>query len=223
MNFVGETYAVTDALTFGREADLELDTNPFLHRIAGEFRRESGQWWLHNRGSKLHVTMIAADGTRATLPPGARQAITTDGVARVTAGRVSYEVEYGLDDPACRSHDPPQPSGTMTVGLELELTAREIDFLVAFARPMLLGLGTPLPTYAEVATAWGVSPKTLDNALQSVKRKFRAAGLIRDPNLEALVMSAIQHSLVTRADLDFVDLDSGTPRSTAARDQLNTG
>lgn len=222
VNFVGEEHRVSDALTFGRDADLQLDTNRHLHRLTGAFRYEGDRWWIDNLGSRLHLTLIAADGTRVNLAPGATQAVLDRGVVRVTAGRSTYEIEFELEGSAdCSSTDATTDEaddGTRTVGLELELTPREIDFLATFARPIMLGLGSSLPTYVEVARMWGVSPKTLDNSLQSIKRKFRAAGLSRDPNLDALVSTAIQHSLVTRADLEWIQLDSGAPKSIAERD-----
>ncbi len=207
--------AAVDTVTFGRDADIELDTNPFLHRRTGAFVRDGGDWWVHNLGTKLYLTVIADDGTRAELPPGTRHALASvSGLVRVTAGRSTYEVSYRLSSSPERSPavDPQPDDGTLTIQVDLALTPREIDFLVTFARPYLLGLAEPMPTYAEVASLWAVAPKTLDNTLQSIKRKFRAAGLIRDPNLDALVQKAIQHSLVTRADLDWADLDSGSPQ-----------
>ena len=207
-------------VTFGRDADLELDNNPFLHRRTGAFVREGDAWSIHNVGSKLFLTVVSGDGTRAELPPGTRHAIVHGtGLVRVVAGRSTYEINYALaaDPPAPAGEQlAPPEDGTLTVQVDLALTPREIDFLVTFARPTLLGLAEPMPTYAEVAGAWDVSPKTLDNALQSIKRKFRAAKLVRDQGLDAVVQVAIQHSLITRDDLDWAALDSGDPRPAAA-------
>lgn len=208
------------SVTFGRDADLELDSNPFLHRRTGAFVRAGDAWWIHNVGSKLHLTVVAADGTRVELPPGTRHAIAHGtGLVRIVAGRATYEINYLLDDeppmPADDLLEPPD-DGTLTVQVDLALTPREIDFLVTFARPALLGLAEPMPTYAEVASTWDVSPKTLDNSLQSIKRKFRAAKLVRDQGLDSVVQVAIQHSLITRDDLAWAALDSGEPRPAAA-------
>ncbi len=207
-------------MTFGRDADLELDSNPFLHRRTGAFVRSGDAWWVHNVGSKLHLTVVAADGTRAELPPGTRHALAGgSGLVRVVAGRATYEINYVLETEAAALPDAELASaddGTLTVQVDLALTPREIDFLVTFARPALLGLAEPMPTYAEVAATWDVSPKTLDNSLQSIKRKFRAAKLVRDQGLDTVVQVAIQHSLITRDDLAWAALDSGAPRPAAA-------
>jgi hypothetical protein len=213
LDFAGELWTTVETVTFGRDADIQLDTNPHLHRHTGAFVPDGGAWWVHNLGAKLHLTVIGESGARADLPPGTRHALASSaGLVRVVAGRRTYEITYSI----AAAHGAaveiaPRDDATMTVQVDLVLTPREIDFLVTFARPFLLGLAEPTPTYAEVASLWQVSPKTLDNALQSIKRKFRHAGLIRDPNLDALVLKAIQHSLVTRADLDHAQLDAGMP------------
>lgn len=177
---------------------------------------------MNNLGSKLHIAVITDDGTRVELPPGGRHMLVAgSGVVRVVAGQASYEIDYEALDPEPLAEALPATASDLTAGTRTEhfaatLTPREIDFLVTFARPHLLGLRDPLPTYAEVAAVWSVSPKTLDNTLQSVKRKFRDAGLIRDQALDVLVHSAVQHSLITRADLDWAQLDSGEPRSASS-------
>ena len=218
LEFAGETVRADRTITFGRDADLELDTNPFLHRQAGAFVRAGKDWWIHNTGSKLYLTVVSADGTKSELPPGTRHAIASgQGLVRITAGHSTYEINYTLTSsasPAAGGVATPE-LGTMTVQVDLTLTPREIDFLVTFARPELLGLAEPMPTYADVAATWDVSPKTLDNSLQSIKRKFRAAKLVRDQGLDTVVQVAIQHSLITRDDLEWAALDSGTPRPAA--------
>lgn len=226
LDFAGETTVATGTVTFGRDADIELDTNRFLHRRTGAFVFEGGTWWVHNLGSKLYLSMIADDGTRAELPPGTRQTLAaTGGIVRVIAGRSTYEISYSLADfadgvaPAL----PPVDDGTMTVQVDASLAPREIDFLVSFARPSLIGSTDPMPTYAEVAAIWNVSPKTLDNTVQSIKRKFRAAGLVRDQGLDAVVLTAIQHSLVTRADLEWAALDSGQPQTASSGRRFTSG
>lgn len=221
LEFAGETLRAERSVTFGRDADLELDSNPFLHRQAGAFVRDGDAWWVHNTGSKLYLTVVARDGTKAELPPGTRHALVGgSGFVRVVAGRSTYEINYRLaTERPPPAHAPvlgPPDDGTLTVQVDLALTPREVDFLVTFARPVLLGSAEPLPTYAEVAAVWAVSPKTLDNSLQSIKRKFRAAKLVRDQGLDTVVQVAIQHSLITRDDLAWADLESGTPRPAAA-------
>ena len=60
-----------------------------------------------------------------------------------------------------------------------------------------------LPTYAQVAQVWGVSVKTLDNTLQSLRRKIKEAGLVGAESADALVTFVIAHGLIRQADLDW--------------------
>ncbi len=75
VEFCGETYPLDPTRNFviGREGDLVIDSNPFLHRRFLELTFADNLWWLGNIGSQLQVT--AADGTgsmHAWLSPGAK-------------------------------------------------------------------------------------------------------------------------------------------------------
>jgi hypothetical protein len=211
-------------VSFGRDADIALDSNPFLHRRTGAFAHENGRWTVQNLGAKLYLTIIADDGTRVELPPGSMHVLPVGGgVVRVIAGRSTYELRYEVTseiDADAPTVVPPSET-TKTVQFDPTLTPREIDFLVTFARPSLLGLNEPMPTYAEAARLWGISPKTLDNTLQSIRRKFRTLGLVRDLALDGLIQSAIRHSLITRADVEWAQLDSPQPRPASSGRRFN--
>lgn len=212
VEFAGEVREVDDRLTFGRAGDLEVDSNPYMHRLVGEFVLIDEVWWLCNVGSRQHLTVVDVEGKRAELPPGTREALLAPGgVVRFEAGRSPYELTYERDDPEVAEEPGNHAPGTATLNWKVRLTQREVDFLVTFARPLLLATGEPLPTYAEVARVWGVSPKTLDNTLQGFKRKLREARLAGDEPLEALLVLLIRHDELTLDDLQWADLD-GTPR-----------
>lgn len=216
VDFAGEVRRVADRMTFGRAADLELDSNPHLHRLVGEFARQDGVWWLRNLGSRLFLTMLTGDGTKTELAPGSQQVIVAStGVVRVAVGQARYELAFHHDGAPSASDPAERPLEGATTDFDAVLTPREIDFLVTFAQPILDGTNGPLPTYLSVASIWGVSPKTLDNTLQSIKRKMRQARLVRDEPLETLVRVAISHSLVTVDDLRWSDLAEGGARSSA--------
>ncbi|MAT04309.1 MAG: hypothetical protein CL424_04605 [Acidimicrobiaceae bacterium] len=213
VEFAGAAVEVTEHLTFGRAGELELDSNPHLHRLVGEFVHRDGGWWIRNRGSRLFLSVTGDDGTRVDLAPGGQHLIAVrSGVVRVTAGQARYELTFRTDVPAADTVDVPDSDDLATRPFEAVLTPREVDFLVTFARPTLEGTGGPLPTYVEVADTWGVSPKTLDNTVQSIKRKLRNARLARDEPLETLVRIAISHSLVSASDLEWSQLSDGAPR-----------
>ncbi|MEL7209441.1 MAG: hypothetical protein AAGK32_14590 [Actinomycetota bacterium] len=97
MTFVGEIYRPAAELTFGRQADLSLDDNNFLHRRAGRFRLRDNTWWLENIGSRLRLTMVSSDGSLLDLQPGSSSPLLGDrGEISVTAGPTRYSMEYDL-------------------------------------------------------------------------------------------------------------------------------
>jgi hypothetical protein len=218
VEFAGTEIVVDRRLSFGRSADLELDVNQFMHRHVGEFFLEDGVWWLRNLGSRIHLILHSGDGAWVELPPKAVQVLTSStGSVRFSAGPANYELTYtigGLALPDGRPSDVVQD--TMTTQMGLRLNPREVDYLLAFARPRLVGSDEPVPTYAQVADMWNVSVKTLDNTLQTLKRKLKDAGLARDEPLEAIVRIVVRHGLITRDDLDWSRLGSGeSPRTSA--------
>lgn len=215
--FVGEEYRATDSLTFGRQGDIQLDTSPHLHRIAGQFLFHDQHWWLINRGSRLFLHLATAAGTRLELASGARHALRGGrGVVSLRVGGSLFELDYVAPlAPAVGESMAPELSGLTTAPFEAILTPREVDFLVTFARPVLEGRIAALPTYSEVADQWHVSKKTLDNTVQTLRRKLRNARLIRDESLDELVRVAVAQSLVTVADLEWAAFDTGHPRRSA--------
>jgi hypothetical protein len=215
VDFVGERWEVSSSLTFGRQADLQLDTDLHLHRVAGEFLLVDGYWWLVNRGSALFLKLTTAIGTRLDLAPGSRHALPAGpGTVSLRVGELTFEIDYEV--PGVESVEMPavvDNPGLSTSPFNAVLTPREVDFLVTFARPLLQGRSEPMPTYAEVAESWYVSPKTLDNTLQTLRRKLRNARLIRDEPVEEMVRVAVAHSLVTVADLRWASFDDGPRRA----------
>lgn len=215
VDFAGDVREVADRLSFGRTADLEIDTNPHLHRLVGEFVRDGNLWWVRNLGSRLFITIVGDDGSRTDLPPGAQHVLASAcGTILVAVGQARYEIDFetgGVGLPSSDDADDSDvPVGSTTPFYSL--TAREVDFLVSFARPILDGTNGPMPTYADVAGWWGVSPSTLDNTLRSLKKKMQDARLIRDEKLDTMVRVAVSHSLVTIDDLEWSGLIDGTPR-----------
>ena len=49
-------------LTIGRVADVEIDDNPYLHRVFLQLHREHDLWWLINVGSTLTATVADKQG-----------------------------------------------------------------------------------------------------------------------------------------------------------------
>ena len=221
VRFLGEVYQPLRELVFGRDAELALDDNSYLHRQAGRFRCRDTTWWLENLGSRLRLTMVGADGSLIDLQPGGSSPLLgAAGEISLTAGPTRYAIEYQLERNQARWDDtgPFQPVGADTITFGPLLTPRELDFVVVMAQGRLTGRLGPLPTHEQIAETWGVSPKTVDNTLQRLRSKLRSQNVGYVQSSETMVEYLVTQGLVTLADLDWARLDSSAgPRPAATR------
>ena len=221
VRFVGEKYRPTSDLTFGRDAELVLDDNNYLHRRAGRFRLRSGTWWLENLGSRLRLTMLSSDGSLIDLQPGASSPLLGPaGEVSLNAGPTRYQIDYELNEDHETWHDTLQgrEAGVDTMTYGVILTPRELDFVVVMAQGRLTGRLGPLPSHEEIATIWGVSHKTVDNTLQRLRSKLRKQNVGFVQSAETLVEYLVTQGLVTMADLEWAGLDQPNgPRPAATR------
>lgn len=73
VEYCGQYYPVEEDKTFviGREGDLAIDDNPYLHRQFLTVSKHAGLWWLNNVGSRLTATIAdKTGGLQAWLSPG---------------------------------------------------------------------------------------------------------------------------------------------------------
>lgn len=221
VRFVGETYRPLSDLTFGRDAELCLDNNNYLHRRAGRFRIRSGTWWLENLGSRLRLTMVSSDGSVIHLQPGASNPLLgVGGEVSLTAGPTRYQIDYELNSDQITWENTQQvrDEGIDTMTYGTILTPRELDFVIVLARGRLSGRLEPLPSHGEIAAIWGVSHKTVDNTLQRLRSKLRKKNIGSIQSSETLVEYLVAQGLVTPADLEWASLDGPAgPRPSATR------
>lgn len=221
VSFVGEIYRPTSQLTFGRQADLSIDDNSYLHRRAGRFRLQGTTWWLENLGSRLRLTMVSADGSLLDLQPGASSPLLGDrGVISITAGPTRYAIEYDVHrrQKALQETNSFRISGADTMTYGPILTPRELDFVVVMAQGRLTGRLGPIPSHGEIAEIWGVSAKTVDNTLQRLRSKLRNQNINYVNSSETLIEYLVTQGLVSPADLEWACLDNPEgPRPAATR------
>ncbi|MCP3992166.1 MAG: hypothetical protein GY724_24050 [Actinomycetia bacterium] len=219
--FVGEIYTPDIELAFGRQAELTLDENSYLHRRAGRFRMRQSTWWLENLGSRLRLTMASSDGSLLDLQPGDSSLLLGErGEVSITAGPTRYMIEYELQQRQADWDDTSQfrigGADTMTFGPIL--TPRELDFVVVMAQGRLTGRLGPIPSHGEIAEVWGVSHKTVDNTLQRLRAKLRDQNINFVNSSETLIEYLVTQGLVSTADLDWACLDRPSgPRPAATR------
>lgn len=205
--------------SIGRESDLSVDDNPYLHRRFLRIRAEAGLWWLENVGALLTATVTDASGqVQARLAPGARLPLVFERVHVVFgAGSTSYELTVhtagGFYGPAVTSV---QRGGDETIG-HVPLTTSQRQLIVALAEPLLrqsaAGHGE-IPGSGDAAARLGWTLTAFNRKLDNVCDKLDRIGVTglrggRD-NLATnrrlrLVEYAIATRLVTRDDLDALD------------------
>jgi hypothetical protein len=232
VDFAGELVVVEDggAIVIGREGDLEIDDNPYLHRHFLEVAVTDDLCWLTNLGSLLSATVSDAAGrVQAWLSPGARLPIVFDrSFVRFTAGPTAYALIIELDQPTFDEtrfvHAEPEPKSETTIGL-ISLTPDQKLLILSLAEPVLSqeGMGAAaLPASAEAARRLGWSQTKFTRKLDNVSEKVAKPGVrglhggtgqLATNRRARLVEYAISVGLVTERDLWLLDRDEGSDES----------
>ncbi|MGL4177350.1 MAG: hypothetical protein ACRCSN_14875, partial [Dermatophilaceae bacterium] len=167
VEFCGERFVAPEdrPLTIGRVADVEVDDNPYLHRVFLQVHREHELWWLTNMGSTLTATVADAKGLfQAWLSPGARIPLALDAfTVWFTAGPTTYDLDLLVSDTPFVSVEtapelePEESEGETTVG-RVSLTPDQKLLAVAlcegFLRSNHVGAGQ-IPSSADAAGRLG--------------------------------------------------------------------
>lgn len=230
VDFVGETTTLVPGVPFviGREGDLVVDDNPFLHRQFLTLTDPGGVWLLANVGEQLAATVSDPQGRlEAFLGPGAVLPIVFEStVVRFTAGPTTYEILLRHDEPAFRASplavDTADSSdGATTIG-RVVLTLDQRLLILALAEAGLTsggGAAAVLPTSAEAAARLGWTVTKFNRKLDNVCDKLSKlgvrglqgdAGRLASNRRARLVEYALAVRLVTRDDLDVLDQASIT-------------
>jgi len=222
VEYCGEWYRVPwgDAFEVGREADLEIDDNQYLHRRFLRLASDVGLWWLENIGSRISATVCdASGGVQSWLPPGSRLPLVFP-VTTVTflAGPTAYEFDVHLESSPYREITvAAEAVGATTVG-DVHWTTAQLQLVVALAEPLLRRTGSGLSEIPSSATAadrlgWTLTRfnRKLDNVCDKLDR-LGVKGLRGGPGSHAttrrlrLVEYAVTSRLVTAAHLGLLEL-----------------
>ncbi|MFB2598750.1 hypothetical protein ACEXQE_13230 [Herbiconiux sp. P17] len=221
IEFVGEWYTLDPATPFdiGREADLDIDDNQYLHRRFLQVTYLDGLWWLSNVGSRLSATISDPSGTmQAWLAPGARLPIVFALTTVVfTAGPTSYEFTIHTSTPTFVDSSPvPSSSGATTVGA-VSFTPSQKLLILSLAEPMLRREGTgtsEIPSSAAAADRLGWALSRFNRKLDNVCDKLSRAGVdglrggvgaLATNRRARLVEYAVLSRLVTKDELHKLD------------------
>ena len=224
IEFCGEWFRVEgedETFDIGREGDLTVDDNPYLHRRFLRASCADGIWWLSNVGSLISATVCdAGGGVQSWLPPGNRLPIVFPSTSVVfTAGPTTYELTLQLEDAPYHEiqSDDDGGSGATTIGA-IRFTTSQRQLIVSLAEPMLRREGSGLSEIPSSAAAarrlgWATTRfnRKLDNVCEKLDR-IGVKGLRGDSGSQAtnrrarLVEYAVASRLVTAEDLPLLDL-----------------
>ncbi len=173
--------------TFGRVADIEVDTNRYLHRRVGAFRWRDGAWWLHNLGSAIVLDVAdLSSASRVSVAPGAAVPLSfARSIVRFQAGPSTYELiltqasvaeqaEPWDDDDEEDDDEPTVTSSSVPLNQEQKL------LLVGLAQRRLRDPGAPvssLTTNREVTEHLGWTKTKFDRKLDNLCVKFANRGV----------------------------------------------
>ncbi|MFK7916655.1 MAG: hypothetical protein AB8G14_01140 [Ilumatobacter sp.] len=230
VDFVGVQTPLASGATFviGREGDLVVDDNQFLHRQFLTLSDPGGVWLLTNVGDQLAATVSDPQGRlEAFLGPGAVLPIVfEETTVRFTAGPTTYEILLLHSEPAFRPSalevdTTDESGGAKTIG-RIVLTQDQRLLILALAEAGLQsggGASAVLPTSAQAARRldWTVTKfnRKLDNVCDKLS-KLGVRGLQGDAGRLAsnrrarLVEYALAVRMVTREDLAILDAASVT-------------
>lgn len=220
VEFAGERFEVRSerAFSIGRDADLVVDDNPYLHRRFLVLRAEAGLWWIANTGDRIAATITDGSGhVHATLGPGARLPIVFDRLhVLFSAGSTTYDLTVLSQGRFEVSVGSAPTAGDETIG-DVPLTPSQKLLLVALAEHVLRqterGRGD-IPSSGDAAArlGWTLTAFTrkLDNVCAKLEREgvqgLRGEGGRHATNRRLrLVEHAVATRLVTREDLALLD------------------
>jgi len=183
IEFCGEWYDVEHPNDFhiGRESDLVIDDNPYLHRRFLRIYEDFGMWWLGNVGTLLSATVTDATGAvQAWLAPGARLPIVFERMQVLfSAGSTTYEFTIYSAEDYYNTSSAITSGGATTIGA-IPLTSSQRLLVVSLAENVLRqsspGRGE-IPSSADAAARLHWSMTTFNRKLDNVCDKLDRTGV----------------------------------------------
>ncbi|MCU1578461.1 MAG: hypothetical protein JWP19_665 [Rhodoglobus sp.] len=221
LEFCGEWYDITEpeGFSIGRESDLVIDDNPYLHRRFLQIYPDFGMWWLGNVGNLLSATVTDATGhVQAWLSPGARLPIVFEQLhVLFSAGATTYDLTiYSDDDFYSSSSALAGITGATTID-PIPLTSSQRLLIVALSEDVLRqrvpGRGE-IPTSNQAAARLGWNLTTFNRKLDNVCDKLDKTGVaglrggrgnLATNRRARLVEYAVSTRLVSVDDLALLD------------------
>ena len=223
IDFIGTRYRPNreQPFTIGRDADLVIDENPFLHRKLLTVDFHAADWWLSNIGRAITAHLTSPDGTfQAWLGPGASVPISHPQLqVSFVAGSFTYDLTVFrniLVRPEPVAPTLPEESEA-TIG-QVSLTPSQKALIVALAEPSLRDGAVSLsrlPSSTQAAERLGWSITTFNRKLDNVCDKLDRLGVsglkggvgkLASNRRARLVEYTLMARLVTPQDLELLDI-----------------
>jgi len=210
----------------GREADLEIDDNPYLHRVFLELTFDR-YWWITNVGNRLTATVSDDGGAmQAWLAPGATLPLlcrTTE--VRFTAGPTAYQFSLVNDDPAVTLVAAEHHNDGSTTLHPATLTLNQQLTILALAEPALRAdnASSTIPSSQDAAKRLGWPITKFNRQLDAVCQKLSRTGVqglhgdigaLASGRRARLVEYALAVRLVAAGDLPLLDEERDNPITT---------
>lgn len=189
VDFAGSEVEVGTEQPFfiGREGDLAVDDNPYLHRRFLEVRFEHQLWWLVNVGSQVSATVSdPMSGVHAWLAAGGRMPIVFPLTkVRFTAGPTTYELDLRLDDAPYETAGPLDSStsggdgGATTLGRVSFTHEQRLMILVLAEGALRSGVAglAEIPSSSVAARRLGWTQKKFEKKLDNVCDRLAHSGV----------------------------------------------
>jgi len=229
----GEVHQLDGSTSFviGREGDLVIDDNPYLHRHFIEFSLVDGLWWVRNVGSRIAAFLTDGQGLmRTSLAAGARLPLVFPStLLTFTAGATAYEVILTTDVATYETQQHRVVTTGDTTISPTTFTETQLLAILALAEPLLRRAGSgaaEVPAAVDAARRLGWAQTRFNRKLDNVCDKLTRAGvrgLHGSPGAEAsnrrlqLVEYAVSTLLVTRSDLPLLDREARKNATVLAR------
>ena len=225
VEFCGEWFDVDGEAGFGigREADLTIDENPYLHRVFLRIHEEFGLWWISNVGALLSATVSDATGqVQAWIAPGAKLPIVFPVLhVMFSAGSTTYDFTVHTDQDYFNTASTARVNVGATTIMPVTLTTSQRQLVVALAEQVLTqavpGRGS-IPASSDAAARLGWTMTTFNRKLDNVcdkLAKIGVQGLRGGPGQHAthrrarLVEYAVASHMVSVDDLVLLEAPDG--------------
>jgi hypothetical protein len=225
VEFCGEWYTVEEPGEFfiGREGDLAIDDNPYLHRQFLRIYADHDLWWLGNVGNLLSATVSDSSGSvQAWLASGARLPLVFPLMhVMFSAGSTTYDFSIHAGEGYFSMSPFASTSITSTTIMPVTLTVTQKQLILSLAESVLTQSvpgRSEVPTSADAAARLGWSMTTFNRKLDNVCDKLDKIGVsglrggkgkLANNRRARLVEYAVATHLVSVDDLPLLEWKPG--------------